>query len=277
VEITKRLLGVHYNSRVQLLGLASLILAICFAFGALVARSGSCARVQMPMFTEAFDPQMRRIESIDEAVDYIRARHPGAGPVALADAADELVRHRFFHGYSAYRPCQDWIAYLAGYLWSDLRNPVLPDDILKFRRAACSQQAIVFQQIVRRLGLDFASVRAPGHFASAVKLDGTWYVYDADKEIAPRKYPYSALVSGAPVIERIYGDFGGTLHRAALEGRISLTDIDRDPAPRAALFHRLSGFLSAFGWLVFGALFALIRLAAFALPARRRHAVPGAA
>lgn len=234
-----------------------LLLASALLFGsALIVANTICARGPL-VISDQFDPDLQSIGSVDAAVAYVKGTRSGTQPGATADATDVFVRKRFVQGYSELSPCEDWIAYLAGFVRRDLRNPVLPDDILQHRRAACSQQAIVFQAIARELGLDVGSVRLTGHFVPAVRIRGQWIVYDPNQEIEPRSFPLSSLLVGDPQIERSYGSFGRTIGivRQAATGQIRLGDVNSNPAPRASVFHRLTHFFSLYGWLVFLGLF----------------------
>lgn len=236
---------------------AALIGATALFGAATLVAEATCRRHALPPISETFDVRLQSIDSVNEAAAYVQGTHPGAGPAALADAADEFVRRRFFHSYAKFKPCENWLAFLAGYLWEDLRVPVIPDDILLHRRAACSQQAIVFQAIVRRFGLETGSVRMVGHFLSAVRIHGVWMVYDQDREITPRSYPLSQLLKGDPRIEQLYGKFGTAVGFRQQAGRqeIAFGDINANPAPQATLFHNVTRFFSHYGWAVFAAMF----------------------
>jgi hypothetical protein len=211
---------------------------------------------------DQFDPDLQSVRSVNAAVAYVKGARSGATPTATATAVDTFVRKRFSHGYSEFTPCQDWIAYLMGFAWSDLRNPVLPDDILQHRRAACSQQSIVFESIARQFGLDVASVRLDGHFLPATRLGGNWTVFDPDREIQPSSYPLSNLLAGDPRIEAFYGSVGRQLGmvRQARAGEVRLVHINSNPAPRASLLHRLTHFFSHYGWAFFLGLFLAKRM-----------------
>lgn len=223
---------------------------------------------------ESFDPTLESVTSVDAAVGYVLGETTRRSPAALASATDEFVRRRFFHDYSEFTPRDDWLAYLAGFVWSDLRAPVLAEDILHYPQAACSQQSIVFQAIARRLGLEVGSVRLKHHFVAAAKVDGEWQVYDPDREIPGRSYPLAALLKGDPAIIAAYGPFAQTIGMAgqAARGEIHLTDVNGNPAPNGSLFHRLTHFFSRNGWMFFGAL-AFARFA----PRRRVSAPPAPA
>ncbi len=183
----------------------------------------------------------------------------GASALEYADRADEFVRARFFHGYSYFRPCDNWLAYIAGYVWDDLRSPVIADDILNFRRGACSQQAIVFQALLRERGIPYATVTLPGHFLSAAQINGQWLVYDANMEIPVRRFSLEQLLAGDPAIGHLYPDLNvrGAAQRRAIKFRY----MNGNPAPQAALFHRITHFLSVWLWALFLATFAASRLA----------------
>lgn len=131
-------------------------------------------RARMPAIEEQFDPFLAGIDSVDEIMLVLDTAYPDATRLEKLDAADALLRRRFFHSYSHFRPDQNWMAAILQPFWDDLASPVRPDDILAHRRAACSQQSLVFLEIARRLGFEYASIRAPGHFLAGVKIDGRW-------------------------------------------------------------------------------------------------------
>jgi hypothetical protein len=248
-------LAIAFPRRDRVVDFILIGLAAFFCLGTLLAQVPRPA-AKLPEVREAFDPTLRSINDIDEATRYVRAHATGNDQKALANAADDFVRRRFYHSYSFFDPSEDWLAYLAGFAWINLRSPVLPDDILQHPEAACSQQVIVFQALARRLGLDAAIVVMDHHMNAAVKIAGKWQVYDADLEISPRTYPLDRLLAGDPVVLAIYGDVGRSIDLAgqAAAGHIQLRHIDSNPAPQASLFHRVTQALSRFGWMLFLAL-----------------------
>jgi hypothetical protein len=251
-------------------------LAVFFCLGTLLARIPRPA-ASLPEVREAFDPALRSIDNMDEATRYVSARASGNDQKSLADAADDFVRRRFYHSYSFFDPSEDWLAYLAGFAWINLRSPVLPDDILQHPEAACSQQVIVFQALVRRLGLDAGTVVMDHHMNAAVKIAGRWQIYDADLEISPRSYPLDRLLAGDPAVLAIYGKIGRSIDLAgqAAAGRIQLRHVDSNPAPQASLFHHATRALSDYGWALFLALL-LLRIRRPRSP-DRKFAVPSLA
>jgi hypothetical protein len=252
--------------------ISSLAFAGLFGLCTAAAQFADCAQAPVPKLSEQYRPELARIDTVDAAVAHVRksAGGPDAGAQALAVAADRFVRSRFYHGYSSYRPCDDWLAYLAGYAWIDLRDPVRPDDILDYKLGACSQQSMVFQAILERLGIEYASVGFPamqgpgsGHFAAAARLDGGWYYFDSNMEIPlGLLVPLGEVLAGEEVLERLYPKNGVAWRAAAKAGRVVRRDINRNPAPQATLFHHATGFMSAYGWALFLGLFAAAEMLA---------------
>jgi hypothetical protein len=253
-----------------------MLLALALLFGAASIAANSACKQSALQPSDQFDPDLQSIRTVDAAVAYVKGSRSGTDPQSLADATDAFVRKRFVHGYSQFAPCENWIAFLAGYLWIDLREPVLPNDILQHRRGACSQQGIVFEAIARDLGLDAGSVGMTGHFLPAVQIGGRWMVYDPDREITPNSYPLQSLLAGDPRIEQRYGRFGRELDMVgqAAAGQIHLFDVNTNPAPQASFFHRATYVFSHFGWALFLGLYLMLTtVRAFAADRvhRRRH------
>ena len=240
----------------------------------LVSLAVPFTKPKLTVSEELFDRNLQHVSSVDGAVQHVKEM---AGPkpsnAQLAQAADMFVRERFADGYSHFRFDQNWLAYLAGFIWDDLRVPVLPDAILKYRRGACSQQAIVFQAIMARFGIEYASVLFPGHFASAARINRDWIYFDPHLEAdQSRLWPVSALHT-AEGPKAIYGDRPQYAYIQSIAGRSTLADINRFPAPRGAMFETVTGFLSKFGWAFFLMLWALSGAAPFRRAAGARTGV----
>lgn len=262
-----------------------LALAALFGAATAVTRSLPCERPGLPPISDEFHPELTAIDTVDEAVDYVKViLGPGPhGDRAIAEAASTLVRKRFFHGFSEFRPCDDWLAYLAGFVWRDLRQPVLPDHALQYRRGSCNQQSMVFQAIVARFGIDYASVGFPpmhgpasGHFVAAAKIDGTWQIFDANREIPVNAVvPVSEVIAGGKILEDIYPEHGAAWRQAARAGQVWFGKINANPAPQASLLHRMTDFMSAYGWAVFAALLLVVEALRWRIaPSRRQAAAP---
>lgn len=257
IPLFLRRLAVRHN------WLQPLLLALGLLLGAitLAANLSFSQRAKMPAIDEQFDPFLAGIDSVDEIMLVLNTAYPDATRLEKLDAADALLRRRFFHSYSYFRPEQNWIAATLRPLWADLASPVRPNDILGHRRAACSQQSLVFLEIARRLGFDYASIRAPGHFLAGVKIDGRWWAYDANMEMRARRYPAGWLHSGDPRLKTVYRPaVADLLTRAGASGKISLTSVNRFAAPQARLLHQFTDLFSRFGWLLMLGLWAGLKL-----------------
>lgn len=256
-----------------------LCLTVLTAGATLIAHNVQDSPVRAPaQLAEAFDPRLAGVTTLDEAAAVVSASLDPSRPrsdSAVAAAIDGFLRQRFFHGYSEYTLHQNWIAHLAGYVWDDLRAPVDPEHILDYPNAACSQQAMVFQALLRRFGIEYGSVTLPGHFAVAARIDGSWMFFDSNVEpVTPAMVPVSDVLRGVG-IDRMYARRPVIAQRfdsAVKLGRVRLVDVDRYPAPRARLFHRATAFLSSFGWLLLGCLFLAIRPLADGRLRLRAHA-----
>lgn len=258
------------------LGTFFLLCFLIFATITVVARMLPRSRGPVPAeLGEDWYPDLSRVRSIDDAVRllprYIQREH-GSRDARVAAAIDHFVRDRFFHAPSYLSARQDWLAVLASAFWVNLRIPVLPDDILDHRRAICSQQAIVFMELLKRFRIHYASVLiswppdnlgSTGHFAVAARVDGRWIYFDPDEEAERSGVPVEQVISGS-ALSALYRQKPALLadmRRAAALGRIRLAHFDQNPAPRGGFFQTATEWFSAWGWLVFallGAAFTVI-------------------
>ncbi|MGE5720825.1 MAG: hypothetical protein ACM3YM_00055, partial [Sphingomonadales bacterium] len=263
------------GARSEMLGVVRLTsgaLAVLFAAITFLVSIIPCPHNAPSPRGEIFSPELVRIDSVDKAEIWVRARLDGrhASDAQIADAITLFAERRFYHGLSRFRVCDDWIANLAGMAWVDLSSPVMPDDILKYRRAICSQQTMVVQALLARFGIPFATIGIdkPGHMMAAARINGVWAAYDSNLEphrtgIVPfaaleRGSTWKQLYAGKPgVPEMGPGDLGDQFSRAADHGLVTLTAIDQYPAARAATFQRATHFFSRYGWMVFALVFLL--------------------
>jgi hypothetical protein len=249
------------------------LLLACFVLSALATAASKWVPPHAPPLpaapAEAWKPRLADVKTVDDALKILpsyAAREHGSRDARIAFGIDRFVRDRFLHGPSLLNVRHNWLAGLAGLVWINLRMPVLPDEILHHRRAICSQQAIVFMALLKHSGIDYGSVLIAwpeggegeaGHFAVAARVDGRWLYFDPDQEAAVPATPLQSVIDGS-ALPRLYGAKPALLARmraAAAEGRIRLARVDQDPAPRGALFQRVTRWLSAYGWLLFGFLF----------------------
>lgn len=253
---------------------AGTILFLCFLiFGAMTAASQLIPfqRSSVPLageLAETWRPDLARVRSVDDAMRVLPAyidRQHGSREARVAAGIDQFVRERFYHGKSYISFHRNWLAWIAGAFWINLREPVMPDEILRHRSALCNQQAIVFQELLKRNNIHYASVlmgwpssdpEGRGHFAVAAQIDRRWTYFDTDLEAARLNAPVERVIDGS-ALRVLYGDKPALLAQmqyAAAHNGISLAHIDQYPAPRGALFQILTEWLSSWAWLIFGLL-----------------------
>jgi hypothetical protein len=218
----------------------------------------------LPTKDEQWVPKLARIQSIDAAMPVVKeyiTKQRGTRDERIAKGIDQFVRDRFVHGFS-YIPLRDnWIlSILNVVIGRDLNVPLKPDEILQHRRAMCSQQSIIFMQLLRRFNVRFASVlmdwpepnKGGGHFAVAALIDGTWQYFDTDLE-ARSTVPVSSLIDGT-AIPALYPDnprMINGLRYASANGGIKLAYVDEYPAPRGLAIQTGTRILSGLAPLIF--------------------------
>ena len=173
----------------------------------------------------------------------------------------EIIRKRFYHGYSYYNLSTNPIAFLAGkFCWNDLSAIVIPDDIMKHPMAACSQQSIVLMEIFKRQGIDFRKVGFTGHFAVEGKINGDWKYFDTNLE--PNFGSQRASLQELIATRRFDSAYSNvridpvTFHKEVANPIYG--KVNADPAPNATLFHHVCYLLQSNLFLAFALLLAVI-------------------
>lgn len=227
---------------------------------------------------EAFDPSLARLNSlkkIEQYCDSIYSEKVFAGGTAdfertYTDIVSSAVRNRFYHGYSYYGLSNNFVAAaISRVTMPGLAAPVVPDEILQYPYAACSQQAIVMMEILRAKGIStrkigFMGKRFGGHFAFEVLYDGTWHFHDPNME--PDKTVLNAygrpsidfLVHNPDILTKAYARY-----KPAIIMDIFPTyfygPVNKFPAPKAIVFQKITLFLTYTIWFFFLIAFAIVR------------------
>ena len=227
---------------------------------------------------EAYDPAMGHLRSVDEIIATARAKAVSPAPRDQVYALEQVVRYRFYHGYSRLGLHENWMAWAAGRLvHPHLDALVDPEAIMAHQAAACSQQGIVVQEAMRRMGLTFATVELPGHFASAVWIDGEWLLVDP---WGPVERDRSRLHNLEDMMtregrNRLYLTEAERLRWEKLTFQPPrLTKINTYPAPKALLFHQITGWASHWLWLPVLAFALLLRPGGWGLRRRMLARLP---
>ena len=174
---------------------------------------------------------------------------------------DSLMKERFYHGYSHYSLADDYTAYLVGkYIWSDLSALVIPNDILNHPYAACSQQAIVFQELLKLKNYKVRKVvfssSISGHFCTEVKYNESNHFFDTNLEAnwdSITNIPSTKeLVSDEALVAQVYAHLPKTTLKVFLENPPIYGEWNAYPAKNMSWIHFMTSIISNIGFLIVG-------------------------
>lgn len=145
-----------------------------------------------PLVKEQFNPHLKWINSVDKLTHLIESKD-GLNTNKFDTAtyvlrAENLVQQRFCHGLALYSVSENWIAHFLGeYFWNHFSAIVIPNHILRNEDGLCSQQAIVFMEVLRLKGIRHRSIglggnTGEGHFLTEVFYGGSWHLHDVNLE-----------------------------------------------------------------------------------------------
>lgn len=269
-----------YTTQVILLGLFSLSLVISLL--QLTGSSNPLTKFDRSKSVyngfEDYDPSLSRLNSLNKLEKYCDSLYVAACCDTNKNEFEEeyttivssVIRKRFYHGYSYYGFRNNYLAFLfstatkAGY-----SAVVIPDDILKYPFAACSQQSIVMMEVLKAKGLktrkiSFQGKVAGGHFCFEVFYKNGWHFYDPNMEPdakvldAYKRPDIAFLASHQDVLLKAYHKHDkSTILDVFLN--YSYGQVDKFPAPNAIIFHKITKTLSYTIWLFFLAGFLFVR------------------
>ncbi len=215
---------------------------------------------------DKFDKNIGKIntlEGIEELVPkYLK--NTGNGNRDEAKALAEIVELHTLHGVSKQGWRENWIANLIdklGIPYASFSGRMRPDDLIKDNIAFCSQASLILQELFRRKGITYATVRFnvggnPPHSAVAAKPDGVWRYYDSSYEPNEQGVPFDTLVSSDQFLS-LYGDksWGGVrvgqeFNRLAKEGKVKIIAINGPPPRRGILFQYITETFSRYAWMM---------------------------
>ncbi len=227
---------------------------------------------------EDFDPSLSRLNTLDKLEKYCDSLY---ATVCCGEEKAEfdqdyttlvssVIRKRFYHGYSYYGFKNNYLAFL----FSKATRPgysavVIPDDILKYSFAACSQQSIVMMEVLKAKGLktrkiSFQGKTAGGHFCFEVFYKNNWHFYDTNME--PDEAVLNAINRPGIAFLASHPDVLLNAYRHHAKEKVldvflnySYGQVDKFPAPNALLFHKITKTLSYTIWIFFLAGFLLVR------------------
>jgi len=208
---------------------------------------------------EKFTASLQRLNSIAQLEQYIdsiaAANHIQSSSFAYVELTEKIIEERFYHGFSHYSLNENWIAALAGRLIKeDYACKVDPESMMLHANAACSQQAIVVLEILRRKNISYRSLGFPHHYAMEVFAENEWYFMDANMEPVISK---AQRLSGSwqykgDIVKRYYDTaVHSNLNYQFGENYIAhVGAVNEIPASNARLFHSVTALLSRLAWLL---------------------------
>ena len=146
---------------------------------------------------------------------------------------------------------------------------VIPDDMMRYPYAACSQQSIVTMELLKRkcfktrkVGFDGGDVG--GHFCFETFYDNSWHFFDTDQEpnakvLASHGRPsIEFLVKNRHILDAAYSHWeAGRLH--AMFSKYFYGKVDKFEAPNALIYQQATQFLSYTAWIYLLIAFLVVR------------------
>lgn len=236
---------------------------------------------------EEFDSSLQRLNSTNSLTAYCDSLYQTQYGQArnnefeknYTDLVSNVVRKRFYHGYSYYSTSDNYLSVLFSRMTLNGYSAiVVPDDIMKHPNAACSQQSIIMMEVLRKKGLKTRKVgfkgKVSGHFCLEVYFDGGWHFFDTNMEPdanllnANNRPGIAELVNDKKLLLQVY-------HRYPTEEILDIFptftygEVNAFAAPRGILFQRIAKFLSYTIWIFFLLAFILIRRKYLSLSAKK--------
>src|SRR5215467_10128045 len=255
------------------LAIAGSIIFLCELFGKFFIKENTDYKKIMK--SEYFDPGLSGLTSVSAFVSYCDSLY-GNSQISSSDSekyaayVSQVLRQRFYHGYSYYSMGQNALGYImAPLIKPDLSAIVIPDDILKHSMAACSQQSIVGMEVFKKKGfkvreVGFLAKEYGGHFCFETLFNNKWHYFDPDMEpklsimIADHLPSISEITGNDTLLHNLYykldNQYAEKLFKAYFYG-----PINKFPAPHARIYQYITKYLSYTSWLLFILLYLFVQ------------------
>jgi hypothetical protein len=226
---------------------------------------------------EEFDPSLQTINNLDKLVAFCDGLYTEKASTNSSIHIDEIypdivssvIRKRFYHGYSMYGLSNNYMATMVSDVTVEGLNAiVVPDDILKYPYAACSQQSIVFMEILRKKGFPTRKVgfkgKDNGHFCFEVYYNSGWHFYDPDMEpnvavLNAYNRPSIAFLTENPeILLKAYHQYPRE-KTLDIFMNYSYGAVNTFAAPKAMIFQKATKIFSYIIWLFFLIAFIIVR------------------
>ena len=213
---------------------------------------------------DEFDISLLRVNSMDKLISYCDSFYEAGYPTqTYPGIVSEVIRKKFYRGYSFYNIDNNVIGVILEPLVKRGATAiVIPDDILKYPTASCSQQSIVGMEVFKRKGYNvrkitmFDTITNVGHFAYEVHYDSSWHFFDTNEEPdrqVLKKYnrPSTAFLAANPtiILEAYRSKKDPELFKRLLMS-YKAGPVNVFPAPNASLYQTVTKWLSYYGWIL---------------------------
>lgn len=225
---------------------------------------------------EQFDPRLLRLNSVDKLTYYCDSvYHSQFGSTHNPDfernysqLVANVIRNRFFHGYSYYGFENNYLAVLFSRLTKNGYSAIIPpNDILKYPNAACSQQSIVMMEVLQQKGFQTRKIgfsgKSTGHFCLEVFYGGDWHFYDTNLEPNEEllnsydRPSVASLVANKDLLKKAYAAYTD-FDIIDLFSSYSYGPVNKFPGLTGMIFQKTTRFLSYTLWVFLFLLFIII-------------------
>lgn len=220
---------------------------------------------------ELFKSELSSLNSVEKVLRYTdsvysKNNYGNFDTSKYVQIVSNFTKERFYHGLSHYSILDNWIAYLSGkLLWSHLSAIVNPNDILKYPSGLCSQQTIVFMEVLKRKGIRVRSIglgykEGPGHFLCEVHYNRSWHLHDVTVEPKWEKMSnhHESLDYYFQNKDSLFLAYKGRIDRNVFDNimsKVEYGNINEFPAKRMLFFHQVMLALTYIIPLIFLVLF----------------------
>lgn len=207
--------------------------------------------------TERFHPALVSINSIDKLEKYVddiaRSKNIDQHTPEYTLLLAYVISCRFYHGFSHWKLNENWIAAIGEKVTGiGLSCKVQPASIMQHTYAACSQQALVMMEILKRKKIDYRKVGFPHHYALEVKSGENWYYFDPNMEpnmnLSQRQHQHWNEYNDS--LKKFYdtAKHANLSYQFGENQRAEFGPVNEVPAQRLSLFQQATGILSKTAW-----------------------------
>lgn len=236
---------------------------------------------EIPVYNgkEEFDPSLKRLTSISKLEVYCDSLYDasqvnnksGSFEKDYSAIAVSVVKKKFFHGYSHYGYSDNYLALMLEPATGTTASAiVVPDDIMKYSYAACSQQSLVMMELLRRKEIMSRKVKFNGgnksgsHFCFEAYYNNSWHFFDTnlepDKKVleAYSRPSVDFLVNNDKILRSAYNQWDSAEIRNIFL-HYSYGQPNEFEAPKGLVYQWITKFLSHTIWIFFLVAFLIVR------------------